>query len=121
MYLEKEPIMYQLVATTPRPGPWNKGKLVGQKLPFKLKEIWAIRICLQLSKSGLVPEPISRSARARLKRQIGSKRDISGRPMSRQSQQLPHIDQELASLATHCLREVEEASVRRVRAGACRP
>ena len=24
--------------------PWNKGKLVGQKTPFKLKEIWAIRI-----------------------------------------------------------------------------
>jgi hypothetical protein len=23
--------------------PWNKGKLVGQKSPFKLKEIWAIR------------------------------------------------------------------------------
>jgi len=23
--------------------PWNKGKLVGQKLPLKLKEIWAIR------------------------------------------------------------------------------
>jgi len=23
--------------------PWNKGKLVGQKAPFKLKEIWAIR------------------------------------------------------------------------------
>ena len=30
--------------------PWNKGKLVGQKLPLKLKEIWAIRIRLQLSK-----------------------------------------------------------------------
>src|SRR5664279_3458033 len=28
--------------------PWNKGKLVGQKTPFKLKEIWAIRIRLQL-------------------------------------------------------------------------
>ena len=26
--------------------PWNKGKLVGQKAPFKLKEIWAIRIRL---------------------------------------------------------------------------
>jgi hypothetical protein len=26
--------------------PWNKGKLVGQKTPFKLKEIWAIRIPL---------------------------------------------------------------------------
>jgi integrase len=29
--------------------PWNKGKIVGQKTPFKLKEIWAIRIRLQLS------------------------------------------------------------------------
>lgn len=28
---------------------WNKGKLVGQKSPLKLKEIWAIRIRLQLS------------------------------------------------------------------------
>ncbi len=30
--------------------PWNKDKLVGQKLPLKLKEIWAIRIHLQLEK-----------------------------------------------------------------------
>ena len=30
-------------------GAWNKGKLVGQKSPLKLKEIWAIRIRLQLS------------------------------------------------------------------------
>jgi hypothetical protein len=29
--------------------PWNKAKLVGQKAPFKLKEIWAIRVRLQLS------------------------------------------------------------------------
>lgn len=28
--------------------PWNKGKLVGQKAPLKLKDIWAIRIHLQL-------------------------------------------------------------------------
>jgi integrase len=28
--------------------PWNKGRLIGQKLPLKLKEIWAIRIRLQL-------------------------------------------------------------------------
>ena len=34
------------VVTKPRE-PWNKGKLVGQKAPFKLKEIWAIRIRLQ--------------------------------------------------------------------------
>jgi integrase len=29
--------------------PWNKAKLIGQKSPLKLKEIWAIRIRLQLS------------------------------------------------------------------------
>jgi integrase len=27
---------------------WNKGKLVGQKAPFKLKDIWAIRVLLQV-------------------------------------------------------------------------
>ena len=30
--------------------PWNKGKLVGQKAPLRLKEIWAIRVRLQLAK-----------------------------------------------------------------------
>jgi hypothetical protein len=29
-------------------GPWNKGRLVGQKPPLKLKEIWEIRIRLQI-------------------------------------------------------------------------
>jgi hypothetical protein len=29
--------------------PWNKGKIVGQKSPLKLKDIWAIRIRLQLN------------------------------------------------------------------------
>ena len=29
--------------------PWNKGKLVGQKAPLKLREIWAIRVRLQLN------------------------------------------------------------------------
>jgi len=31
-----------------RVAPWNKGKLLGQKPPLKLKEIWAIRVRLQL-------------------------------------------------------------------------
>src|SRR5262252_3124213 len=30
------------------PVPWNKGKLVGQKAPLKPKEVWAIRIRLQM-------------------------------------------------------------------------
>lgn len=29
--------------------PWNKGRLVGQKAPLKLREIWGIRIRLQLA------------------------------------------------------------------------
>jgi hypothetical protein len=28
--------------------PWNKGKLVGQKAPLKLKDIWAIRVRLEM-------------------------------------------------------------------------
>jgi integrase len=30
---------------------WNKGKLLGQKPPLKLKEVWEIRVRLQLSKN----------------------------------------------------------------------
>ena len=30
--------------------PWNQGKLVGQKLPLKQKEIWSIRVRLQLAR-----------------------------------------------------------------------
>ncbi|MHB8979919.1 MAG: tyrosine-type recombinase/integrase [Acidithiobacillus ferrooxidans] len=29
--------------------PWNKGKVIGQKRPLKLQEVWAIRIRLQLA------------------------------------------------------------------------
>jgi integrase len=41
--------MFQLIKCNPDQVPWNKGKLVGQKLPLKLQEIWAIRIRLQLN------------------------------------------------------------------------
>ena len=40
--------MYQLIKHKSNQVPWNKGKLVGQKLPLKLQEIWAIRIRLQI-------------------------------------------------------------------------
>ncbi len=40
--------MFQLLEDTITREPWNKGKLVGQKRPLKLQEIWAIRIRLQL-------------------------------------------------------------------------
>ena len=35
--------------TIKRREPWNKGKIVGQKAPLKPKEIWAIRVRLQMN------------------------------------------------------------------------
>jgi integrase len=40
--------MYSQSQTKAKKIPWNKGKLIGQKAPLKLKEIWAIRIRLQI-------------------------------------------------------------------------
>jgi len=36
------------VANVTHREPWNKGKIVGQKAPFKLKDIWALRVRLQM-------------------------------------------------------------------------
>ncbi len=44
MNVQMDPPIY----STPRVA-WNKDKLLGQKPPLKLKEVWAIRIRLQLS------------------------------------------------------------------------
>jgi len=41
--------MDHFIATAPHREPWNKDKIVGQKAPLKLKDIWAIRVRLQLS------------------------------------------------------------------------
>jgi hypothetical protein len=41
--------MDQDVNVAVRREPWNKGKLVGQKAPLRLKDISAIRIRLQLA------------------------------------------------------------------------
>ncbi|MFI4890385.1 MAG: tyrosine-type recombinase/integrase [Steroidobacterales bacterium] len=41
--------MLEPTVNSGRRDPWNKGKLVGQKTPLKLKDIWAIRVRLELS------------------------------------------------------------------------
>lgn len=38
----------ETVATSGGREPWNKGKIVGQKAPLRLRDIWAIRVRLQL-------------------------------------------------------------------------
>lgn len=38
------------IATAAHQSPHNKGRLIGQKLPLRLKEIWAIRVRLQLAR-----------------------------------------------------------------------
>jgi len=43
--------MFYLTHTAKQHIVWNKGKLIGQKPPFKLREIWAIRIRLQLAEN----------------------------------------------------------------------
>jgi len=42
--------MEQFVQAARQHVPWNKGKLVGQKAPLKLKDIWAIRVRLQIGR-----------------------------------------------------------------------
>ncbi len=39
----------QLPAVTPKRRAWNKGRLVGQKRPLLLKQVWAIRARLELA------------------------------------------------------------------------
>lgn len=40
--------MDPLASTTKHRAPWNKGKLTGQKAALRLKDVWAIRVRLQL-------------------------------------------------------------------------
>src|SRR5258708_39785901 len=48
-FIRKEIVMEATTVVRAACVPWNKGKLTGQKPPLKLKEIWAIRIRLQLA------------------------------------------------------------------------
>ncbi len=46
--------MEAIISTSVPHVPWNKSKLTGQKSPLKLKEIWAIRIRLQLGEKPVI-------------------------------------------------------------------
>ncbi len=39
--------MFRRTTSNTRRVPWNKGKLIGQKSPLSMQEIWSIRMCLQ--------------------------------------------------------------------------
>lgn len=41
--------MYLLEPPKPKHEPWNKGKLIGQKSPLKRKDIWTLRVKLELT------------------------------------------------------------------------
>ena len=41
-------LVMNIIATCSRQ-PWNKGKLVGQKIPLRLRDIWAIRVRPQIT------------------------------------------------------------------------
>jgi integrase len=44
---KKESIMFHRSSSNAPRVPWNKGKLMGQKLPLSMQEIWSIRLRLQ--------------------------------------------------------------------------
>ena len=48
-FFQRMESIMELICTSQHREPWNNGKLVGQKAPFKLKEIWAIRTRLQMA------------------------------------------------------------------------
>ncbi len=38
----------ETVANVAHREPWNKGKIVGQKAPFKVRDIWVLRVRFQM-------------------------------------------------------------------------
>jgi hypothetical protein len=44
-------MLYALTIYVPKE-PWNKNKLIGQKLPLKLQQIWSILIRLEKELAG---------------------------------------------------------------------
>jgi len=60
--------VWNLSITRPvRHVPWNKGKLVGQKAPLKQREIWAIRIRLQLQRDARELAPFNLAIDSKLR------------------------------------------------------
>ncbi|MEN0036754.1 MAG: hypothetical protein AAGC78_06785 [Cellvibrio sp.] len=43
----------------PKAEQWNKGKLIGQKAPLKVSEVWAIRVQLQLGHASSFVAPVT--------------------------------------------------------------
>ena len=56
--------MDHAIVAAAQQAPWNKGRLVGQKLPLRLREIWAIRFRLQMAKR--VPDAVIQEDQALL-------------------------------------------------------
>ena len=45
----KEPAMTQRDLFRPTPKPWNRGRIIGPKPPFKAKHVWAIHQQLKVA------------------------------------------------------------------------
>ena len=44
-------IQEQVMSSTPRREPWNKGMLIGQKPPLRPKHVWSIRTRLRRTRA----------------------------------------------------------------------
>ena len=64
--------------------PWNKGKIVGQKAPFKVKDIWALRVRLHTVRRDEIPA-FSRASRPSNRSQTAPRGGRRRKPSSRPS------------------------------------
>ena len=58
--------------------PWNKGIIVGQKAPLKPKEVWAIRMRLQLASRGRELALFNLGVDSKLRETVGASVRIFG-------------------------------------------
>jgi hypothetical protein len=86
--------------------PWNTGKLTGPKPPLKVREIWAIRIRLQLANKlrgwgpGHAARPRCRARRRTVKHPDAERPRSATWPATRRRGKAGH-EQTLTSIAAH--------------------
>jgi len=113
--------MFHSTTSTPY-YPWNKGKLIGQRPPFKKQEIWSIRIRLQIAGKIRDLALFNLAIDSKLRgcdlckiriRDISSGNSISGRAMVMQQKTHQSVKFEITEQTRNAIRDwVEKANLK---------
>ena len=117
--------------SVPRRDPWNKGRLIGQKRPLKPKDVWSIRVRLQIERGArnlalfnlaidsklrgcdlvrLQVDDVSVGGRVRDRATIVQKK--TGRPVQFEiTEQTPGLDSSAYGTHTHSMRRTKAAQI----------